>query len=388
MFKLKSLKLSNFRSFMREQEIDFSKTNTTAIYGANASGKSNIARALDFMKWFILYSANAEISRIPFEPFLLYKDNESPTEIEIVFQNNSDTFRYEVSFSSSSVIHEKLVDLTSQKERVVFNREKQEITNSSTASKNGFTENLLNRTRETTLLITKAREDNNKYANILFDFLYNFKVISSGDPELRRVSVELLNSKPDIKNKVLDFLQNADLWIRDIEINEVDTPDEVIKGLPFTEEFKKNFQKSISITTSHSVRNNDGSIVDYATFSLDNHESAGTSIIFNLAAIIVDTLEHNSSLYIDEFGLHLHSDICRYILKKFKDKSSAQLIFNTHDASLMECLDRDDMIFVDKNSGEESLITSLARLSPRSSAPFEKHYRKGLYGGKPMIKDF
>lgn len=387
MYKMNSFKVANFRSFLSEQKLDFNKTNFTAIYGSNASGKSNTARAMDFMKWFIFNSAKAEIVKIPFEPFSLRTDNILPTTIEAEFQVRDRFFRYSFSFNADEVMSEKLIELTSQKEKMVFFRNRQNIKNISTAKKFGFTEGLLNKTRKTTLLITKAREDNNEYANEIFEFLSHFNVITCGTPELRQISVKLLKNNPDMKVKILKFLRNADFWIRDIKIDEIDTPDDVIKNLPFTEDFKKNFQKSISITTTHSVRDMNDKIVGYTQFSLDGQESAGTSIIFDLSALIIYSLEQKSSLYIDEFGLHLHPDICYYILRQFKNNTDAQLIMNTHDDSLMNYLAREDIVFVDKNQAEESYITPLVDLSPRANDPFEKHYRKGLYGARPMIKE-
>lgn len=386
MYKLNSFKIANFRSFFDEQKLNFEKTNITAIYGSNASGKSNTARALNFMKWFVFNSAKAEIVKIPFEPFLLRSDNDLPSAIEIEFQNHDRSFRYSFSFNADEIVSEDLIELTSQKEKVIFKRRRQNIDNIATARKIGFTDNLLKKTRKTTLLVTKAREDNNSYANLIFDFLSHFNVITCGTPELRQISVDLLAHDSTMKNKVLDFLRSADFWIRDIKVDEIDTPDEVIKNLPFTEDFKKNFQKSVSITTTHSIRDKNSRIVSSAQFSLDSQESAGTGVIFDLSALIIHTLEQKSSLYIDEFGLHLHPDICHYILQQFKNNAGSQLILNTHDGSLMDYLAREDIAFVDKNQAEESYITPLTNLSPRTNDPFEKHYRKGLYGARPIIK--
>lgn len=386
MYKLNSIKVSNFRSFAKEQQIEFN-TNTTAIYGANASGKSNISRSLSFMFRYIENSSAANVSKIPFEPFLLREDNDSPTSLEIEFLSNSKTFRYSFSFKSDKIISEKLVDLSSQKEKIIFNRIEQKIENSSTAKKYGFTKSLLEKTRQTTLLITKAREDNNPYANIVFDFIDNINVFECNSPNLRPVSIKILNERPELKEKVLEFLKSADLWIRDFTIDEIDTPDEVIKNLPVIDELKEQFRKSTLITTKHSVRGDKNEIVDYIQFSLDNQESTGTRIIFDLAPLIVASVEDGTPLYIDEFGIHLHSDICSYILKYFKDNSRSQLIINTHDTSLMNELSREEIILVEKNQTEESLVSRLSDYSPRKDAPIEKHYRKGLYGARPFLKE-
>ncbi len=385
MYKLNSLKVSSLRSFAKEQQIEFN-TNITAIYGANASGKSNISHSLGFMIWFIKHSSSANISKIPFEPFLLRKDNISPTSLEIEFLSNNKTLRYGFSFKSDKIISEKLVDLSSQKEKIIFSRTEQKIENDSTAKKYGFTKSLLEKTRLTTLLITKAREDNNQYANIVFDFIEKMGVFSPNNPELRETSLRILRERPELKEKVLEFLRSADLWIRDFTIDEIDTPDEVIKNLPLIDELKKQFRKSTLITTKHSVRGDKNEIVDYIQFSLDAQESTGTRIIFDLAPLIVASVEDGSPLYIDEFGIHLHPDICNYILKYFKNNQS-QLIINTHDTSLMNELSREEIILVEKNQAEESFVSRLSDYSPRKDAPIEKHYRKGLYGARPFLKE-
>lgn len=386
MYRINSFKVCNFRSFAKEQQIEFN-TNITAVYGANASGKSNIASSLGFLAGFICNSAEANIFKIPFEPFLLRKDNDNPTSMEIEFLSNDKKLRYGFSFKSDRIISEKLVDLSTQKEKIIFSRIEQKIENDSTAKKYGFTKSLLEKTRLTTLLITKAREDNNLYANYIFDFIEKMGVFSPNNPELRRASLKILKERPKLKEKVLNFLKSADLWIRDFTIDEIDTPDEIIKSLPIVDEFKGSFKKPTLITTRHSVRGEENEIVDYIDFSLDAQESTGTRIIFDLAPLIVASVEDGSPLYIDEFGIHLHPDICRYILKYFKDNSQSQLIINTHDTSLMNELSREEIILVEKNQAEESLVSRLSDYSPRKEAPIEKHYRAGLYGARPFLKE-
>ena len=392
MSKLLSLKLSNFRSFFSEQALNLENeidSNITVIYGPNASGKSNTARALDFMKWFIFNSVRAEVVTIPFEPFALLANNSNPTSLQVEFKNKSRIFRYSFAFTASEIVKEELVELTSQKEKVIFSRDHQAITNIATSKKMGYSENLMNKTRPTSLLITKAREDNNEYANEVFDFFSNFNIITCGTSILRNISVDLQKNDPSMKDKVLSFLRSADFWIRDIKIDEIDTPDEFVNNLPFVEEIKKNIRgsKSFSIHTTHSVRDTEGKIVGLAQFSLDDQESAGTKVIFDLAALIIYSIEHESSLYIDEFGLHLHSDICQYILAKFKKHHEAQLILNTHDVLLMDNLKREEIVFINKRQNEESVVVPFMSLSPRENEPFSKRYKQGLYGAKPIISE-
>jgi hypothetical protein len=109
---------------------------------------------------------------------------------------------------------------------------------------------------------------------------------------------------------------------------------------------------------------------------------------------VIDTINKGMVLYIDEFGAHIHPDISRHILRMFADSTinrlGAQLIINTHDTSLMaqdEVLNRDNIIFVEKNMSEESVVRPLAQKSVRNDEQYEKRYRQGLYGAKPYLVD-
>ena len=385
MYKLLKFRVANYRSFYREQELDLTKTNITALFGANASGKSNLARALSFMKGFILHSANAEILKIPFEPFALRADNQHPTTLAVEFACGEREFNYSFTFTAEAVVEEVLLDLSSQKDKVIFNRRGQTIKNQSTATKFGFTKGLLEKTRPTTLLVTKAREDNNEYANFVFDFLAHFYILSCDSPDLRRVGLDIINRNPNMRHKILRFLRSADLWIRDFAVEETEVSPEQLRRLPATPEGQS--VRVITVTTTHAVRDRDNRIVGQTEFSLSAQESAGTQMMFELAPLLLLTLEQGGVLYLDEFGSHLHPDLSKFILQRFQRRHTAQLIVNSHDSSLMEALQRENVILVDKNRSEESLLIPLTDYSPRADDPLERHYRKGLYGGRPLIRE-
>lgn len=392
MNKLLSLKLSNFRSFFSEQTINFENkidSNVTAFYGPNGSGKSNTAKALQFIKRFVKGSASAEITDIPSEPFSLLATNSVPISFEIEFINDDRKFRYGFSFFSGEIVGEKLVSLNSQKEKVIFNRCGQKIVNASTAKQFGFTEGLLSKTRKTTLLITKAREDNNSYANEVFEFLDSLNVITCGTSGLRSNVINLLKKDPAMENKVLSFLQKADLWIRGITIEDLDIPEAILKDPDIPDKVKKQIIENgiVTVNTMHSVRDTAGKIVGLTPFSLNSQESRGTNVVFDLAVLIIEAIEQGSILYIDEFGIHLHSDICQYILALFRKHPKTQLILNTHDILLMDDLRREEIIFINKRQNEESVVIPFTNLSPRESEPFSKRYKQGLYGAKPMVSE-
>lgn len=393
--KLLNLKIKNFRSFFNEQTVSFNSnlnTNVSAIYGPNASGKTNIARALSFIKWFILNSTDVKVLKIPFEPFMLRNDNDLPCELEIEFKNHDKSFRYGFSYKLDEIIEEHLIETTTQKDKVIFIRDHQTIINSATASKFGFTDNLMKSTLKTSLLITKKRPDNNQYSNAVFDFISNFNIVTCDDKALRGLSIKLLKDNANLKDKVVKYLQDADFGVRDLLIDDVEIPDDLIQNSPLNDVLKKQLRDSgkfVSISSKHYVRDKNRTKVGVAIFSFEDQESAGTNTMLDIATLITYSIEKGAPLYIDEFGSHLHSDLCRFIIEKFRsdDGKNAQIIVNTHDTSLMNFFKREEIIFTQKNQAEESLITRLSEMSPRITDNFEKRYRDGLYGAKPFIKE-
>lgn len=394
-------KLKNYRSYYGEQSIVFGDDSgartVSAIYGPNASGKSNIARGLKLMMFFIRNSNNADLKRIPYDPFLL-KDvsHKQPTEFEVELIHRKRHIVYGYSVSEKVVIREFLVEYASKTKRrkVIFDRKEGSRLNAS-AEKFGFGKRLVERTRPTALLITKAREDNNPYSNLLFEWMDNVNILDGIENETIQWSIKQLRDNPELYKPVMSLVKNGDLWIRSFKIEETELPPNFFDNAPLSDEIKKQLMSSqdkpTSIKTAHAVRDKNQKIVGEKLFDLKNGESSGTRKFFELATPLVDTLAHGKVLFIDEFEAHLHSDMTRLIVQLFKssaNKKHAQLIINTHETSLMSNdgpLKRDEILFVEKNYAEESVITTLSSKSIRNDESFEKRYRQGLYGAKPQI---
>lgn len=395
--KLLGFKVKNFRSFYNEQVFDFRNgeeaRNVTAFYGPNASGKSNIMKALATMRFFIINSTVANLLEIPVEPFLLKKDSaQHPTEFEIEFVGSGRHFIYGYSATRYAVHHEYLKEFASTTKKsllTIFDR--QGDTLNASAAKYSFGKKLLDNTRTTSLLITKARENNNEYANIMFEWLDNFNVLFGAADETLQWSVAQLTHNAKLHSDVLDLVKKADLWIRGFDIEEIDIPSEILNQLPITDEAKQSIGKGASIKTVHALRDENERIVGEQIFEMGANESNGTQKFFSLAAPIVNTLQTGKILFIDEFGAYMHPDLCNFIVALFKSSmnvSNAQLIINTHDTSLMSQdgpLDRDDIVFIEKNHIEETIVNALSSKSSRLDDRFEKRYRQGLYGAKPQL---
>jgi hypothetical protein len=335
------------------------------------------------------------MTSLPHDPFLLKKGSaDQPSSLEVEFEQSKRHFIYGFSFDKRQVHHEYLLEYAStiKKPRTIFERRDGEL--SPSADKFGFGKKLLETTRPGSLIITKARENNNTYANLIFDWLADFNVLRGDADETMQWSLNQLRSNPKLVSPALELLKQGDFWIRSFNLADIQVPNEIITQLPFNNDFKKKLLASpiAGVKTVHAVRDKDQKIISEQEFDLKIHESSGTQKFFELLAPLIDTLKNGKILYIDEFGSHLHPDICRLIVSLFKspvsNKKHAQLVINTHDASLMyELLEREDIIFVEKNYAEESVITPLSDKSVRADESFEKRYRQGLYGAKPQIEN-
>lgn len=396
LYTIDSFKISNYRSFYDEQNIVFDN-NVTAFYGANASGKSNIYKALQLFRSFVINSTQPTITDSPYDPFLLSPDGaKKPLRLEVTFSDKrSDSgYRYMFESDGATITEEAMYDLSSSRERTLFVRSKGYTT---TAGKNSFSKTIFEQTRPNSLIITQAQMFNNKYAATLFEMLENLGLVEVGNAAyLRDFSMQTIQKSPELKDRALKLLKGADFMIRDFNFLSSDIPSEVIDAAPFSDDIKAQLrnQKASAVQTVHAVRNAEGEIISNVVFDLNNQESRGTNVFFDLTIPILDCIENGRTMYIDEFSSSLHSDICEFIVKLFhENKTGAKLIINTHDQSLMKngqqgVLDRDNIVIVDKDRFERTRVTPLTeKRSIRKDDNIEKKYRYGLYGGKPFIKE-
>ncbi len=393
-YRLLSFAVENFRSIKDEQRLTFGDNNVVAIYGANASGKTNIAKALGFVSWFIQNSANANITGLPHNPFKLNTETRNqPSIFTIEFGDKEDRLSYKFSFNSDAIIGEELIDLSSTRPKIIFARSGDGL--GPNASKYGFGKQLFESTRSNSLAITKAQENNNPYAQKVFSMIQAIRVVTVGDGQLKGWSSDIVKNNPEIKERAADYLRQADLWIRGVNVEEQAMPEDLIKALPFNDEEKNRIRsnKLNSVKTRHAIRDNDGNITGEEWFDMGSEESAGTNNFFDMIVPIIAALDNNLLLYIDEFGSSLHPDLSELIINIFKQNkvSSAQLIVNTHDTNLMneDLLSPPEIYLIQKTYAEDSIL-GLLKDSPQyrstDSKKLEKRYRLGLYGGVPQTK--
>lgn len=395
MFELHSFTIENFRSFCSPQTIPFDSGSNhfiTAIFGPNAGGKSNVARALAAFVACIRNSTNANWN-LPYEPFLLKEGMDAhPTTLSLDFSHEGRRYSYSFSFLFDKITRETLYEESDGTGRmnVIFDRDTEGL--NPYAKQHRFGSRLLKKTREDSLLITKGREDNNTYSNIVFDLLDHITIVSPAADSPSPIFVDLLKEDPSLREKTLKLLRDCDFSIRDIRFVETPIPEDFFDQFPIqlAPEMKRALIEggTTAFKTVHALRDEEKSIIGYRELDFWGQESMGTQKFFEVAVPIIDALENGKTIFIDEFGSFIHPTLSRAILSLFEknEESRARMLLTTHDTTLLNDLDRSEIIFLEKNLAEESIVTELASMSVRSNEAFEKRYLAGVYGAVPIIE--
>ena len=372
---------------------------SAVVYGANASGKSNLLSAIRFMRRMVLTSskdtqANEEID---VTRFLLSTDcDEKPSTFEMVFLHNQTQYRYGFEVDQKRIHSEWLFSVPTTKEAEYFVREGTKITVNPARFKEG--KGLEERTRENALFLSVCAQFNGEVSKTLLAWFQNLRFVHGVAPlRLMDVTVDRLK-EPKQKQRILDITRVADPGIVDFSLREekiIVTLDELPKAMP--EEMKKDLVKDgvtrIELKTTHRKLDGEGKDAGAELFDLEKHESSGTQRLVKLAGPLLDTLETGKVLVVDELDARLHPLLTRLIVNLFNsaaNRSNAQLIFATHDAGLLTntIFRRDQIWFTEKGPTGASSLYSLVELKGvRKEASFGKDYILGKYGAIPFIGD-
>lgn len=379
------LKLSFVASTLKE---NLSETNDTiplsdtgmsivrsaVIYGANASGKSNVLKALDFYKRFIIDSfKNSQAGEsIEVENFRLNSTTvNEPTTMEATFSDGSTIYRYGFEVTDKAVCTEWLyqrVNRKRAKEVEVFYREDG---NTTVHPKSSLLQELVNKkmVRENALLLSTAAQFNDPKAVAILKWLNDMQVLfCSEDDKLWQQAIKHLDNEA-LRNRIVAFAKYADLGIESIA--KIDN----------------------QIVSSHRQYDNEGREINNVTFSFNSNESEGTIKYFSLAYPIIDALDNGKRIVIDELDSKLHPLLVKKIITLFNSSETnpkgAQFLFTTHDTFLLSAnlFRRDQVWFTQKDNFGATEAYSLAEYKVRRTSPFEKDYLQGKYGATPIIGD-
>lgn len=380
--------------FTKNQEV---LVKSMAIFGPNASGKSNLIKAFAFVRNFVLNGLQQSLTGgIPVEPFLLSTTTETkPSTFEFEILSGDSTFIYGFEVFAQKVHREWLRQYPNKK--VLFERTDQDIKANARYFKEGSA-NAIKNTRENVLFLTVLASLNGEISKEVVNVIKKIQIIFGLERgQTLNYSFEKYAKDESYRVRMKDFLLQADVGIEDILSEEKQlTREEATKMAP--PPFRDSIAAQIGnffhrkLATVHQKYDGNGKSVGNVPFDFFK-ESDGTQQVFALSAPIINSLEEGNLLIIDELDSSLHPLICRYLLKLFNskegNKKDAQLAFTTHDISLLDedLLRRDQVWFTQKDRTGATELFSLADLGERSNLNFAKRYLEGRYGALPYIKE-
>lgn len=406
--KAKDKRLDENNVFKVDDELNLLKS--TAIYGANASGKSNFISAARFMKQFVLGSSKDTQAgeAIPVEHFRLNTETAcQPSFFEMVFIIDGRRYRYGFEVTAEKVVAEWLYHVPTIREAKLFERRDGKI-EVPAAFKEG--KELIDKTRDNALFLSVAAQFNGAISKKILQWFKHLGIISGlDDISLRAYTLKTFDNNK-YRDEILRLVKKLDVGVDDIQIRTtklaqfplgesplkppvVDNVSDECVG--FAGKIKKMLSsftvEKTDILTAHRKFNADGQIAGVELFNIDDNESEGTQKIFALAGTLVDILNNGKVLLADELDARLHPLVTRAIINLFNSKETnpqnAQLIFATHDTNLLskDIFRRDQIWFAEKDRFSATHLYSLVEYKVRNDASFESDYIQGRYGAIPFI---
>ena len=373
---------------------------TAAIYGANASGKSNLLKAIQFMRGYVLQTVTNPLSVLnaAYSTFLF--DTESatkPSSFEITILVNKVRYQYGFSLLNGRVIEEYLLSYPQKVAQTWFNR----IWNSQTGQYEytystffkGSKKTWEKMTRDSVLYLSTAVALNNVQLKPIYDWFKDQLVVIN---DLERLNQNFMVNQIKLgkaKDAIIKLMQSADFSIDDIRL--------LTKKIP---------NKNITIDGDNQVQVIDQEI-DHDFVSLGHktdsgirflnleQESLGTQKFFFLAGPILDILNKHVTILFDELDNSLHPKLVEKLIQAFEtipdQEEGSQLIFTTHCDGLLEnqtsspqqvpLLRRDQVWFISKNETQSSNVYSLLDFKVRKNESVRDGYRRGRFDAIPFI---
>jgi len=367
---------------------------SAVIYGANASGKTNLLRGLQLMRGVVLESVTLQPGQqFNVQPFRLSDTlKNEPTLFEISIALDGVRYQYGFEFTADRIVGEWLLVYQKAKPQHWFERHfdiksNQEIFEFGPSLK-GQRDAWKKATRENALFLSTAVQFNSEQLRPLYQwFAESFVVWEEINHMPDDFSTKMLE-QPEGRSTMTALLRSADIAIRSVSAVQR-------KGLLQRVSFDASSGRSSLHKEERDLlvpvfRHEAGGII--ADFEYQD-ESRGTQKLFALAGPLIDIIQNGKTLVVDELDNSLHPLLVRQMIKTFQDPLSnhrnAQLIFSTHDTTLLDkdLLRRDQVWLAEKKQDQSSELVPLSEFSPRKGEAFEKNYLGGRYGGVPILGD-
>jgi len=359
---------------------------TIALYGANASGKSNIIKAIRFCNAMIFASHNHnENDKFNFQPFKFNGYSKKPSTYFVRFVSNNIEYEYSFSLSQHEIIAESLFYYPKGRIAKIFTRDerrgnkKSEIFSFSNAIKRPM--DVAENTSRKTLYISRASQMDRLIPKEIFRYFNETFILGYSGFNAQKVEF-LFNEN---KNELLQALKMADSDIIDIVVRK-----EIQKGKGFKANFTTNQASIEDIEKEHLIITTYHKKSPKVPFDFFSEESSGTHKMFFIMLTILDIVKNNKILIIDEIEDSLHTSIIEYIIEVFNASRHAQLIYSTHNTKLLNLnkLRKDQIFFVNKKEDASTELYSLYDFKDfRDTMDVENAYLQGRFDAIPIIDD-
>jgi energy-coupling factor transporter ATP-binding protein EcfA2 len=372
-----------------------------AILGSNASGKTNVLRAIWLMATMVTESHQRwkPGARLPHEPFFAAPHSTQETMFDLDFMLAGERYQYGFRFTAERVTEEWLYSFPKHRPRLLFERDpnRDEEYRFGRALR-GKTQVIADLTRDNSLFLAAAAANNHPQLSPLAEW---FDKIGRSTPEERKARVKYGLSRAkgnDLRRRrTLDLLRSADLGIEDVRLIDQAMDDEtrakitsVMRTLHPDAEIGELDWDELAQEVQFAHRTEDG-----VSFLGLSDESDGTRAWLALIGTLLDVLEDGRLLLVDELDASLHPRLTSEVVQIFHDPAlnatGAQLIFTTHDPSLMGTLlgdaplRRDEVWLTEKGRDGGTRLYPLTDFRPRKAENLERGYLQGRYGGVPFV---
>ena len=417
-------KIENFLSFRKEQVLSFEPSSSKdyesqycaevkdgvkvlklgLLYGANASGKTNLLKALEFLRKFILVQKKDKTESTGIIKFQFDNDYYSkPSKFYLSFYLNQIKYVYTVVLDEKKVIEENLIYYPGIQPAIFFERKYDEIKEKSTIKFGGtidlklsdkkLIEGLTILNSSVLSAFGKANVEKSLFDDVFNWFKENFMQMIQPTTDLFGWTSSKVEKDDLCKDFVLEVLQKADFNISAIDIDEKEIPiDEDLESKISSMDMPENLKEKI--LQKKMLKAKDISF-QHKTILMEKNlprklESNGTIRYYGLGGVLNRLMSSNTFLCVDEIENSLHYDLVAHFIKTFlMNSTNSQLLFSTHDINLLneDFLRRDTVWFVDKNEFGASELASLLDFKLHKNLSPYNAYKIGKLGAKPELGD-
>lgn len=371
------------------------------VFGANASGKSTLLRAMADMRDAVLNSFRRGDSEARMEryPFLLGGTDERPSRFAVELVLRGVRWQYGFAIDDSHVVDEYAYHFPKGRQALVFRRDRASgvIDFGPPFRSSGRTLAPLMRTNALLLSVAGAADD--KLIGPLFAwFRRNLALMESSNRAARIAATANLVQSSETHSRVLTLLRAADLGIWDLERFQPDLEPGEAERIRRAMGILMNDEDATSDIDVEQIR---GVLIRLhhmgshePTAIEPDQESQGTQVWLGLVGPVLNALSAGDAILADELDTSLHPRLVQEIVSLFQDRDTnprcAQLIFNAHDTSILgngsrRTLGRDQIWFTEKDADGSTTLYPLSDFRPKNDEAVERRYLQGRYGGTPVL---